>query len=430
METTKKILIKSILFPLIIAMLSIPTAIAAGGDLFLTEGNVSFSTSTFVENTPATIYVIASNNSGNDLLGTIQIWDNTYDRQVGSDQPISVISGSTDTIFVTWYPKGGTQEISVTLTPWISEGDDSSNNTITRTITADYDTDGDGVGNTEDPDDDNDGYPDTEDVFSTNNSEWIDSDSDGTGNNADTDDDNDGVLDEVDEMPIDYNETLDTDLDGIGNNSDSDDDGDGIADEEESNKTVTDPLKYDTDEDGFSDSEDAFPSDMEEWIDFDTDGIGDNADTDDDNDNMNDEEDPDDHNKGPIIDIDKDSFPIAFTNQDIMLTAEDSYDEDGQVEHYTWIIDGETVSVQPIYTATYLESGEKEVILTITDDKGESRTEAVTLRIHSKGFMLFLGFFILILLLLAFYIVFKYNPRAKAKEAPKKKIKVKKVKKL
>src|SRR3989339_2766 len=372
METTKKILIKSILFPLIIAMLSIPTAMAAGGDLFLTEGNVSFSTSTFVENTPATIYVIASNNSGNDLLGTIQIWDNTYDRQIGSDQPISVISGSTDTIFVTWYPKGGTQEISVTLTPWISEGDDSSNNTITRTITADYDTDGDGVGNTEDPDDDNDGYPDTEDVFSTNNSEWIDSDSDGTGNNADTDDDNDGVLDEVDEMPIDYNETLDTDLDGIGNNADPDDDNDLVGDEE----------------------------------------------------------DPDDHNKGPIIDIDKDSFPIAFTNQDIMLTAEDSYDEDGQVEHYTWIIDGETVSVQPIYTATYLESGEKEVILTITDDKGESRTEAVTLRIHSKGFMLFLGFFILILLLLAFYIVFKYNPRAKAKEAPKKKIKVKKVKKL
>ncbi|MFA6528648.1 MAG: PKD domain-containing protein [Candidatus Gracilibacteria bacterium] len=392
--------------------LSIPTALAAGGDLAITDANVYFSTSIFVENTPVTIYAIGTSNSQSDLLGTIQFWNSTTGKQIGSDQPVSILAGSTDTVFVVWYPVGGTQTITVTLTPWTTEGDDTSNNTITRTITADYDTDGDGVGNSEDTDDDNDGSPDIEDVFPSNNAEWLDTDSDGIGNNADPDDDNDEILDEVDQMPLDYTETLDTDIDGIGNNSDTDDDGDELTDEEELT-LGTDPLNPDTDSDSYSDSQDAFPFDTEEGEDFDGDKIGDNADTDDDNDGISDETDTDNHNKAPYIEVDTEGFPIKFTDQQVTLTAEDSYDEDGSIEHYEWLVNGETVSVQPIYAATFLESGNQEIDLIITDDKGESRTETVTINIHSKGFMIFLGFFILLLLLLAFYIIFKYNPRSR-----------------
>jgi RecA-superfamily ATPases implicated in signal transduction len=42
----------------------------------------------------------------------------------------------------------------------------------------------------------------------------------------------------------------------------------------------------DIDQDGIPDHKDVFPNDPNEWADNDTDGIGDNADTDDDNDDM------------------------------------------------------------------------------------------------------------------------------------------------
>ena len=78
-----------------------------------------------------------------------------------------------------------------------------------------------------------------------------------------TDYDNDGYENSVDAFPNNPNEWLDTDSDGIGNNADPDDDGDGVLDEQ-----------------------DVFPLNILEWQDFDQDGIGDNSDNDDDNDGV------------------------------------------------------------------------------------------------------------------------------------------------
>ena len=75
--------------------------------------------------------------------------------------------------------------------------------------------------------------------------------------------DSDGVTDEFDAFPLDPAETLDTDSDGIGNNADTDDDGDGV-----------------------SDGSDVFPLDSSESIDTDLDGTGNNADIDDDGDGV------------------------------------------------------------------------------------------------------------------------------------------------
>ena len=80
------------------------------------------------------------------------------------------------------------------------------------------------------------------------------------------DSDYDGVADPRDAFPLDASETLDTDSDGIGNNADTDDDGDGVPD-----------------------SDDAFPLDGSESFDTDGDGLGNNADTDDDNDGYTDQ---------------------------------------------------------------------------------------------------------------------------------------------
>jgi chitinase len=54
-------------------------------------------------------------------------------------------------------------------------------------------------------------------------------------------------------------------------------------------KPATTTIDPDSDGDGVADSQDAFPNDPEEWIDTDSDGTGNNADSDDDNDGMPDE---------------------------------------------------------------------------------------------------------------------------------------------
>jgi|GEM_PF-259113 len=95
--------------------------------------------------------------------------------------------------------------------------------------TADLDTDGDGIAN-------------SEDAFPDDPTEWTDTDGDGYGDNSDV-------------YPDNPNEWADIDGDGIGDNSDSDRDGDGYAN-----------------------VDDAFPDDSTEWVDSDGDGVGDNAD--------------------------------------------------------------------------------------------------------------------------------------------------------
>lgn len=67
----------------------------------------------------------------------------------------------------------------------------------------------------------------------TSNANQADFDGDGRGDVCDSDDDNDGFDDTEDAFPFDPSEWLDTDGDGIGNNADDDDDGDGIPDSED-----------------------------------------------------------------------------------------------------------------------------------------------------------------------------------------------------
>ena len=92
----------------------------------------------------------------------------------------------------------------------------------------------------------------------------------GSDNGEGDDSDGDGVSDADDEFPSDPNESVDTDQDGIGNNADTDDDGDDVPD-----------------------TLDTFPLDPDETVDTDGDGIGNNADDDDDNDGIPDSSDPD-----------------------------------------------------------------------------------------------------------------------------------------
>lgn len=182
-----------------------------------------------------------------------------------------------------------------------------------------YDNDLDGLtnmaelGSGTDPlneDTDGDGVPDGIDAFPVNASESYDFDGDGFGDQQDADIDNDGlsnleeaetgtdpiqpdtdfdlVLDGEDNCPLDTNpDQTDLDSDGIGDECDSDRDGDGLSDLEEA-VIGSSPILVDTDGDGVSDATDRFPSISTETSDYDSDGVGDNSDTDDDNDGLSD----------------------------------------------------------------------------------------------------------------------------------------------
>ncbi len=120
-----------------------------------------------------------------------------------------------------------------------------------------------------------------------------DSDRDGRPNDIDDDDDNDGVSDSRDAFPLEREEWADVDGDRIGDNLDADINADGVPDDLNKNGTP-DNEEADLDGDGVGKANcipwDAFPRDPKEWRDTDGDGIGDNADTDDDGDGYSDEE--------------------------------------------------------------------------------------------------------------------------------------------
>ncbi len=83
--------------------------------------------------------------------------------------------------------------------------------------------------------------------------------------------DGDGWPDFMDDFPDDPSEWIDSDSDGVGNNADQ-------CPTEAGSSTQDRVGCPDQDGDGWSDQGDRFPSDPNEWADSDADGIGDNAD--------------------------------------------------------------------------------------------------------------------------------------------------------
>lgn len=377
-------------------------ALAFAGDMSINSENIRFSHNNFLEGKTTRIYATVVNHSNKDLLGIVRFFDNG--KQIGGDQAISIFNGKTDDVFIDWVPAYGAHNIAVKIFPWEPQIDNPANNWIVSEIFAVQDTDHDGIPNTKDPDDDNDGINDELDAFPLNPKEQYDTDGDGKGDNSDPDDDNDGVNDDQDEMPLNPNETLDTDKDGIGNNEDTDDDGDGLLDLDEKEKG-TDPLNPDTDGDGVNDKEDAFPLNPAEQYDTDKDGIGNNEDTDDDGDNIPDIQDDFPLNKGPVIKL-KNSISSAGLFSTKLFDASPSYDEDGKIKNYTWLIDGKEMEGNFI-TYNFKETGKHDVKLTVTDDQGQTTSKDFQINVVNTKFYTQIALTLLVILL-ALTLYFKY----------------------
>ncbi len=274
------------------------------------------------------VYVTVHNNSSSDLSGVVKFYDEQAAAFIGSDQTVSILAQGTDDVFIDWNADvTGQHPIAVRVVPWSADGDDPSNNKVTKSVYVDVDSDGDGVGNRSDADDDNDGTPDVNDDFPLDPSETKDTDGDGIGDGIDEDDDNDGVSDIEDIFPLDSSESKDTDGDGVGDNGD------------------------------------LFPYDSNEWIDTDRDGVGDNADPNDAN-----------HGPNPFIQL---SSSEAYAKEFITFNALKSRDSDGEIVEYHWDFGDGIESSAAIVDHSFEEPGRFIVTLKVIDDQGESRTQEI-----------------------------------------------------
>lgn len=393
---------------LLVTLLSFSTpAFAVSGDLSISDANVWFSNTYFFEGSPTRIWASVQNNSPYDLLGTVRF--TSKDGIIGTDQPISALAGKSDEVFVDWTPPSyGDYTVTATVIPWDGTSDNPGNNVIQKTVTVQQDTDRDGIANASDPDKDGDGVANEEDAFPISSLESKDTDGDGKGNNADTDDDNDGTLDADDQMPEDSRYTKDQDSDGSPDEIDDDIDGDGLLNSDETS-IETDAKNPDTDGDTKKDGEDPFPTDPNEWFDVDNDGTGDNSDTDIDGDGLANESDTDPSNPSPVAEIDQNVI-IAGVGDEITFDASASQDDTGIIK-YVWQFGDETVEGAQV-TRSFDASGLQTAILTVYDDKGQSDTLEVNVRVFDFKFLILAATFSLLLVLLAFYIIYRYNRRA------------------
>lgn len=385
-------------------------AFTASEDLILSPNSVSFSTNIFLEGKPVRIYANVTSGSSKDLRGVVKFF--TGNDQIKEDQPISVLAGKDDSVFVDWIPFPGEHNIKILLIPFEKEFDDPLNNTVQKNITVFADTDRDGIANKDDEDDDNDGVKDEADAFPLNKSESIDSDGDTIGNNKDGDDDNDGVKDELDALPMNANETEDTDKDGIGNNEDTDDDGDGLSDTEEFQQK-TDSLKPDTDGDGVNDKTDAYPLNPAQAYDYDKDTIPDPLDPDADNDGIPKKEDINDSNLGPYIIITTEGqspTKIAFPDETVEFETTQSIDPDGGTTSTLWETESGIETGSKIKTS-FKTSGFHKVTVKMADDKLETREKVLTILVIPPyvGWISVLAIFLIFIV--AIFLVFSYSKR-------------------
>lgn len=398
------------LFGLLGLLFSAPLTSAADGDLAISNADISFNSDTYLEGRSIRIWATVHNNSGNDLLGSVHFTANGV--SVGSDQPISALAGKTDDVFVDWTPASyGAYTIKISIEPWDNNADNPNNNTATETVTVQQDTDHDGFPNSVDQDDDGDGTGDTIDAFPLNNKETTDTDGDGTGDNEDTDDDNDGTLDLADDLPLDANYTRDTDKDGIPDENDDDIDGEGLTNDEEA--TIgTNPLLTDTDGDKVDDKNDPFPLDPSEWSDVDKDGIGDNADTDIDGDGVTNSEDSNPSNPSPVAETNQ-SVIIANIGDTVTFDASSSSDDSGIVKYVWQFGDNPNDTMEGAsVTRTFDTKGLQTATLTVFDSNGQSDSTEVDVHVLDYAFVMEAMSFAVLLLLLAFYLLYRYNRRA------------------
>ena len=127
-----------------------------------------YATSTNFSDMPTRIYIALRNNTESDLTGTIRFTDNG--AKIGNSY-VSALPGRLVEGWVDWTPTFGTHTITASLIDMklhviggSAENVTPDNMLAEDTLTIDYDTDRDGIGNAIDTDDDNDSITDSDEI--------------------------------------------------------------------------------------------------------------------------------------------------------------------------------------------------------------------------------------------------------------------------
>ncbi|MGI9917277.1 choice-of-anchor U domain-containing protein, partial [Vibrio owensii] len=219
------------------------TSFGENGSFTYTQAGLNFSELNVIEQHNGTFLIASELNSRGNIVSGIQLTQVTSDGQLDTKyNGVGFIRAAIDWD-VNLYKAVILDNHSVVFA---GEDDDTEHLMAVAVMSNPYDSD-------------LDGYPDSEDTFPNDPSEWIDSDNDSVGDNSDA-------------FPSDPNEWLDSDSDNVGDNSDV---------------FPNDPNEWlDSDSDNVGDNSDTFPNDPNEWLDTDNDLIGNNQDTDDDGDGV------------------------------------------------------------------------------------------------------------------------------------------------
>lgn len=216
-------------------------------DLSIGPSDISFSSDVLIAGATARIYATVHNIGNRDILGYVSFLKGA--ELLGNSQAISVLPGKSDDVFVDFTVPESSFNVQAKIQGTEPTDQNPANNeTQSKLIYPEHDTDSDGVVDSQDADDDNDGLSDAQEF------------DDKCPYRLKADSDNDGVKDGSDAFFCNTQEIKDTDHDGLGDNADIDDDNDGWSDAEELAKG-TDPLRADTDGDGVLDPQDAYPLD-------------------------------------------------------------------------------------------------------------------------------------------------------------------------
>ncbi len=433
--------------------LVLPSIAFAATNLTVGPQDIRFSKAEPLVGESIRIYAKIANRGNDDQRGIVKFFEGK-NKQIGPDQPFSILQNNTADVFTDYTNLAyGEKNISVRVIPFGKAGELITSQT---TLFVDRDSDQDGTPDRKDDDDDNDGVIDEKDAFPFDPKESADNDKDGIGDNKDSDDDNDGLLDQEEEakgtdpkrfdsdgdergdkddiFPLDKNEWEDSDQDGIGNNSESDDDNDGVPDEEDAfprdksesrdfdqdrigdNRDLdddndglsdgrekdlgTNALDPDTDGDGTLDGQDDFPLDSSEDKDTDHDGLGDKLD-------------PNNRNKGPLLKyrVETDLSPFL----PYFFDAEQSSDPDGEIAKIAWKIDNRVIE-ETGFVDFFLMPGNHTLELTVTDNDGEYRKKTFILWVSPVIYIL------IILIGLTIWIVRKVLKRRTTKPFTRKEI--------
>jgi hypothetical protein len=208
---------KTIFTFIVISLIATNQAFAqTQGQVGFIQGNIWFSQSLFFFGDNVRIYSAILNSEEEDVIGTVQFFDNGI--LIGSSQFQAAKGASLEQVWIDWRATEGKHNIYAEISdlklslPGGKTTDIEPSNTKSGQVDLDIDidTDGDNIGNKEDQDDDNDGLTDAEEKDRGTDPLLADTDSDGLSdkeeldaqtNPLDEDSDNDGIKDSQDSDP-------------------------------------------------------------------------------------------------------------------------------------------------------------------------------------------------------------------------------------